>query len=284
MAEKKSTTSANSSPDRSRNRNRRSFLRAVGATGATGVFGAASLDNVRAQKVRENVHEVEGMERWLQLMSVRMDGEFRQLVSSYENREPNYSEANLLKTDGPDVEDSYYTAVVPMEKTGISTAASARQQSMIVWTTHSEIPTVGQLFEHEGEAKWYNEVREVAEDGIEFFEELIDFTDVDESAAQGMAASTADDYGKPPAQKQQEELLGCPEFAWQCILGMVSSFAFLGMNCGTCVASGFSQIQTCVICVINIVGAGSALCDPCPPDDDWPFGEDDEEEIPTTPA
>lgn len=278
MSERNSDDSANRSTNQSTEPDRRSFLRAVGATGATSAFGAATLTRASAQKARENVHPVEGMERWFQLMNVRMDGEFRQLVSSYEDKQPVYDEASLLKTSGPDVEDSYYTAVVPLEATDVEAAAtSTKQQSMIVWTTHSEIPTVGQLFEHEGDTTWYNEVREVAEDSIDFFEELIDFEEVDRSAVQSASVGAQ-------AENQPSETLGCPEFDWQCILGMVSSFAFLGMNCGTCVATGFTQVQTCVICVINILGTVSGLCDPCPPDEDWPFDEDAEQESSSNPA
>jgi hypothetical protein len=267
--------------------NRRNFLGKASATGAASLFGTAAITRAEARQAAEQVDVLTGFERWYQIQRARWNDEVRDFIDQFdeEGKEPAFGEATAYRSVDEENGTEYHSVVIPMKPTTTApslslfegsvgttanpTSTAGRTNSMIVWTDNDELETVGHDFDHLGEKRWQNRVHSKENGQITVEEGVIDFDEAAQSAAAQQSGITA-------AQAQaQVEALGCPDLDWQCIMGMASSFGFMFFNCGKCVASGFADLGGCFICVMNIIGAGAAICDPCPAEEGWPFNPDD---------
>lgn len=253
---------------------RRTFLGVVGASATACALGPISTAQAQAREAAQHVRTVTGWERWSVLNQVWSDKSYQTLVDDYkgENKRPRYYSASVFETDTSD--GSYYSVVVPMSSAGFF-SRSSDDESMIVWTTSDEFDCIAHDFVHKGGSEWTNTVRQLSESGIGTASTSTSAV-IRETVTVDLEAAQREVHGATASSVNvQSTTFGCPDFDWQCVMSMASSFIGTSFSCGKCVLSGFKSVGSCVTCVSAVMGSGASFCDPCPDDDDWPFGGED---------
>ena len=248
--------------------NRRSFVKALGATGAIGLSGIGSAQaQASDEEIKREVNEVTGSDRQAYISMALSDSEVETITEELERDEwsPNTSDATVNRIDKAD-EDSdlnfstYHVVHIPFEKSVASQHSS--ESAGIVWTDKS-IEEVGfttpaaLVVEEEPEGNPSIATQDDEDGSPTALEYTVENGEIKEEKSDISSEETETESEGVTAQGCycRVKRVKCDNVPLHCWVSLAASYAGTYWSCGAC---GVGAIPACGMCAVVVAGAGAS--------------------------